>query len=128
MLIDDLRLGGTDVEVASSAEADDHLVTGLARFVDPSGLAVELFYGPILDHVPVQTPLISRFVTGDMRTRLRQVQVPTDLRNVAQRGQRIVIVEVSTKAFLIAITRDAYHQRIAILCTGEERQARRFTT
>ena len=27
---------------------------------------MELFYGPILDHVPVQTPAVSAFVTGDM--------------------------------------------------------------
>jgi len=63
-LVDRLASAGFPVEVASRAEADEHLVTGLAQFVDPSGLPVELFYGPILDHVPVQTPLVSSFVTG----------------------------------------------------------------
>ncbi|MBI5087762.1 MAG: VOC family protein, partial [Actinobacteria bacterium] len=62
----DLRAAGVAVDEASDAEADEHLVSGLARFVDPSGVHVELYYGPILDHVPVQTPLVSRFVTGDM--------------------------------------------------------------
>lgn len=57
---------GVEVETASEAEADDQLVTGLARFTDPSGVDIELFFGPILDHVRVQTPLISRFVTGEM--------------------------------------------------------------
>jgi 3,4-dihydroxy-9,10-secoandrosta-1,3,5(10)-triene-9,17-dione 4,5-dioxygenase len=65
-LLADLRGAGIAVEEASTTEADDHLVTGLARFLDPSGLPIELFYGPILDHVPVQTPLISRFVSGEM--------------------------------------------------------------
>ena len=37
-----------------------------SAFDDPGGNPVELFYGPILDHVPVQTPLVSSFVTGDM--------------------------------------------------------------
>jgi 3,4-dihydroxy-9,10-secoandrosta-1,3,5(10)-triene-9,17-dione 4,5-dioxygenase len=65
-VVDDLERAGVDVDVASDADADDQLVTGLARFTDPGGIRVELFFGPILDHVPVRTPLISRFVTGEM--------------------------------------------------------------
>jgi 3,4-dihydroxy-9,10-secoandrosta-1,3,5(10)-triene-9,17-dione 4,5-dioxygenase len=38
----------------------------MARFDDPAGNPVELFYGPVLDHVPVQLPAVSSFVTGDM--------------------------------------------------------------
>lgn len=41
-------------------------VTAFVSFVEPGGMTVELCCGPVLDHVPVQTPLVSRFVTGDM--------------------------------------------------------------
>jgi len=61
-----LEDAGVKVEVASEAEADERLVSGFVRFHDPGGVPVELFYAPILDHVPVQTPLVSSFVTGDM--------------------------------------------------------------
>jgi 3,4-dihydroxy-9,10-secoandrosta-1,3,5(10)-triene-9,17-dione 4,5-dioxygenase len=61
-----LREAGIVVDEVSEAEARERLVSGLARFVDPSGVNVELFFGPILDHVRVQTPLVSGFVTGDM--------------------------------------------------------------
>ncbi len=33
-------------------------MTGFVRFDDPGGNPVELFYGPVLDHVPVQTPTV----------------------------------------------------------------------
>jgi 3,4-dihydroxy-9,10-secoandrosta-1,3,5(10)-triene-9,17-dione 4,5-dioxygenase len=61
-----LRAAGVDVDEASEAESRERLVSGLLRFVDPSGVHVELFHGPILDHVRVQTPLVGRFVTGEM--------------------------------------------------------------
>ena len=58
---------GIKVTDGSDAEADERRVTGFARFDDPGGNPIELFYGPILDHKPVRTPLIvSSFVTGDM--------------------------------------------------------------
>lgn len=54
------------VDVASPDEADERRVAGLIRFSTPSGLPVELFYEPVLDHVPLVTPLVSGFVTGEM--------------------------------------------------------------
>ena len=57
---------GIKVTEGSDAEADERRVTGFARFDDPGGNPVELFYGPILDHVPVQLPAVSSFLTGDM--------------------------------------------------------------
>lgn len=57
---------GIKVTEGSAAEADERRVTGFARFDDPGGNPVELFYGPVLDHVPVQLPAVSSFVTGDM--------------------------------------------------------------
>jgi len=57
---------GTKVIAGTEEEAAERRVTGFAKFEDPGGTPVELFYGPVLDHVTVQTPLVSRFVTGDM--------------------------------------------------------------
>jgi 3,4-dihydroxy-9,10-secoandrosta-1,3,5(10)-triene-9,17-dione 4,5-dioxygenase len=56
---------GIKVTEGSDEEADERRVTGFARFDDPGGNPVELFYGPILDHVPVVLPTVSAFVTGD---------------------------------------------------------------
>jgi len=60
-----LEDAGTKVTQADDDEARARLVTGYARFEDPGGVPVEVFHGPILDHEPVQTPLVTKFVTGD---------------------------------------------------------------
>ncbi|MDV6270498.1 VOC family protein [Rhodococcus globerulus] len=57
---------GIKVTAGSTEECAERRVTGFARFDDPAGNPVELFYGPVLDHVLINTPLVSRFVTGDM--------------------------------------------------------------
>jgi 3,4-dihydroxy-9,10-secoandrosta-1,3,5(10)-triene-9,17-dione 4,5-dioxygenase len=57
---------GIKVVAGTKAECTERRVTGFVRFDDPGGNPVELFYGPILDHVPVRTPTVSAFVTGDM--------------------------------------------------------------
>lgn len=57
---------GLKVSEGTEAECADRRVTGFARFDDPGGNPIELFYGPVLDHVPVQLPMVSSFVTGDM--------------------------------------------------------------
>lgn len=57
---------GIKVTAGTEAECAERRVTGFARFLDPGGNPVELFYGPVLDHVRVRTPLVSGFVTGDM--------------------------------------------------------------
>jgi 3,4-dihydroxy-9,10-secoandrosta-1,3,5(10)-triene-9,17-dione 4,5-dioxygenase len=57
---------GIKVTAGTEAECAERRVTGFAKFLDPGGNPVELFYGPVLDHVRVQTPLVSGFVTGDL--------------------------------------------------------------
>jgi 3,4-dihydroxy-9,10-secoandrosta-1,3,5(10)-triene-9,17-dione 4,5-dioxygenase len=57
---------GIAVSVGSAADAEDHQVSGLIRFTDPAGAPIEVFHGPVLTHVPVVTPLVSSFVTGEM--------------------------------------------------------------
>jgi 3,4-dihydroxy-9,10-secoandrosta-1,3,5(10)-triene-9,17-dione 4,5-dioxygenase len=59
-----LELVGVKLEFGSAQEAADRQVSGFLRFTDPAGAPIELFYGPILTHVPVVTPLVSSFVTG----------------------------------------------------------------
>jgi 3,4-dihydroxy-9,10-secoandrosta-1,3,5(10)-triene-9,17-dione 4,5-dioxygenase len=57
---------GIKVVAGTKDECAERRVTGFVRFDDPGGNPVELFYGPVLDHVPVHTPAVSAFVTGDM--------------------------------------------------------------
>ncbi|MEU6352735.1 VOC family protein [Streptomyces sp. NPDC047072] len=65
-LVAAVEKAGVKVTAGTEAEAQERRVGGFVRFNDPGGNPVELFYGPILDHVPVSTPLVSKFVTGDM--------------------------------------------------------------
>jgi 3,4-dihydroxy-9,10-secoandrosta-1,3,5(10)-triene-9,17-dione 4,5-dioxygenase len=57
---------GIKVSEGDEAECAERRVTGFARFDDPGGNPIELFYGPVLDHVPVRLPTVSSFVTGDL--------------------------------------------------------------
>lgn len=65
-LVNAVENEGIKVVAGTEAECAERRVTGFARFLDPGGNAVELFYGPVLDHIRVHTPLVSSFVTGDM--------------------------------------------------------------
>ena len=56
---------GIKVVDGTTAESDERRVTGFVKFDDPGGNPIELFYGPIFDHKPVQLPTVSSFVTGD---------------------------------------------------------------
>ncbi|GAA4874383.1 VOC family protein [Saccharopolyspora cebuensis] len=55
---------GTPVAPLSPEEADDRAVERAITFRDPAGVAVEVFFGPVLDHGPVQAGPGQRFVTG----------------------------------------------------------------
>ena len=57
---------GIAVTPGTAEECADRRVTGFVHFADPAGNPVELYYGPVLDHMPVSAPLVSGFVTGDM--------------------------------------------------------------
>ncbi|PKK13237.1 MAG: 2,3-dihydroxybiphenyl 1,2-dioxygenase [Thermomonospora sp. CIF 1] len=57
---------GTDVTVLSPKEAAERDVEQAIAFKDPSGTPVEVFFGPVLDHSPLRTPLAHRFVTGPL--------------------------------------------------------------
>ncbi|HEX7739227.1 MAG TPA: VOC family protein [Marmoricola sp.] len=56
---------GAQVRVLSAAECAQRQVDSAITFEDPSGSAVEVFFGPVLDHDPVRTKWMQRFVTGD---------------------------------------------------------------
>lgn len=57
---------GLAPEAGSAEEAARRRVAGYVRFVEPGGSPIELYHGPIRDHVRVVTPLVNGFVTGDM--------------------------------------------------------------
>jgi 3,4-dihydroxy-9,10-secoandrosta-1,3,5(10)-triene-9,17-dione 4,5-dioxygenase len=61
-----LDLEGYKSVEGSREEAGQRLVGGFLTVEDPSGIPVEIFYSPILDHVRVNTPLVGQFVTGEM--------------------------------------------------------------
>jgi 3,4-dihydroxy-9,10-secoandrosta-1,3,5(10)-triene-9,17-dione 4,5-dioxygenase len=65
-VVADVEAAGVEVTMGSDEEAAARLVSGFASFSDPAGAPLEVFYGPILDHVPVVTPLVSSFVTDEM--------------------------------------------------------------
>ncbi len=61
-----VEAAGIKVVYGTAEEAAERRVNGFVHFDDPAGNPVELFYGPILDHVPVVLPTVSSFTTGDM--------------------------------------------------------------
>ncbi len=65
--VDQLRSAGRSVRCASDEDARARHVRGLVRTTDPGGFELELFHGPIFDHVPFVSPAgVSRFVTGGL--------------------------------------------------------------
>jgi 3,4-dihydroxy-9,10-secoandrosta-1,3,5(10)-triene-9,17-dione 4,5-dioxygenase len=56
---------GAKVASLDASECRDRGVTEALRFDDPAGNPLELYWGPALQHRAVETPLVSRFVTGD---------------------------------------------------------------
>jgi 3,4-dihydroxy-9,10-secoandrosta-1,3,5(10)-triene-9,17-dione 4,5-dioxygenase len=63
----ELEAHGAEVDSASVEECAERHVRGLIRTTDPSGVALELFHGPILDHQPFVSPTgVSGFVTGSL--------------------------------------------------------------
>jgi 3,4-dihydroxy-9,10-secoandrosta-1,3,5(10)-triene-9,17-dione 4,5-dioxygenase len=63
-LSDAVGAAGILVTEGTPEECAARRITGMARFTDPGGAPVELFFGPVLDHVPLRTPFGTDFVTG----------------------------------------------------------------
>ncbi|WP_248964148.1 VOC family protein [Sphaerisporangium perillae] len=59
-----VEASGTPVKVLSAEEAAERDAEQVITFIDPAGVPVEVFFGPVLDHSPVVTGLAQRFVTG----------------------------------------------------------------
>jgi 2,3-dihydroxybiphenyl 1,2-dioxygenase len=63
----ELEAAGHAVKPSSDAERANRRVSGMVHAIDPGGFALELFWGPILDHEPFVSPCGgSGFVTGTM--------------------------------------------------------------
>lgn len=65
VMVERVEAAGVKVHIGTQAECDVRQVTGFAGFDDPSGNPIELFYGPVLSHRPVQLNGVSGFVTGE---------------------------------------------------------------
>jgi 2,3-dihydroxybiphenyl 1,2-dioxygenase len=67
-LASQLRSAGVEVAAGSPDEARARRVAELIKFNDPSGIASEAYFGPLVDHLnPFHSPRpISGFVTGTM--------------------------------------------------------------
>ena len=63
-----LKAAGTTVQQGTQEEAQQRRVVGLIKFADPSGIPIEVFYGPPVSFErPFNSPLpISGFETGTM--------------------------------------------------------------
>ena len=48
-MIEQLRAAGVEVRQGTQAEVETRRVAGLIRFQDPSGMASEIFYGPLVN-------------------------------------------------------------------------------
>ena len=70
-----VEASGTTVTVLSEEESAERDAEQVIAFRDPAGMPVEVFFGPVLDHSPVVTPLGQRFVTGAQG--MGHVVVPT---------------------------------------------------
>ena len=63
----ELEAAGHAVKPSSEAERAERRVSGLMHTTDPGGFALELFWGPILDHEPFVSPQGgSGFVAGEL--------------------------------------------------------------
>jgi 2,3-dihydroxybiphenyl 1,2-dioxygenase len=62
-----LERAGVSVTAGTAEEAEARRVAGMIKFTDPSGMASEIFYGPLVNYdKPFQSPrAISGFKTGD---------------------------------------------------------------
>jgi len=62
----DLRDAGFEVRDGDAGDARRRCVSGFATVTDPGGNVLELYYGRLLDYVPLNSPAgVSAFVTGD---------------------------------------------------------------
>ena len=61
-----LEQAGVPAKAGTPAELDVRRVAGLLTFEDPSGHAIEVFWGASLDARPAFSPYGARFVTGEM--------------------------------------------------------------
>lgn len=64
-LVTRVEAAGIETRTGTAEECALRQVSGFAVFADPSGNPVELFYGPVLSHRPVELAHTSGFVTGD---------------------------------------------------------------
>lgn len=64
-LVSAVEAAGYPVKICDEGQARDRMVSGLARFADPDGTTIELFYGLKKDKDLFVSPTGARFLTGN---------------------------------------------------------------
>lgn len=55
-IAEQIRGEGVEIVEGTAEEAAERMVLGLVKFRDPSGVAMEVYHGPYIDHVPLSLP------------------------------------------------------------------------
>lgn len=103
-LAEDIEKAGTQVSWLSPKEAHHLGVEEAIAFEDPTGIRLEAFHSPVLDHSPVVTPFGNRFVTGEQG--MGHVVVPTPLVDRALEFYQEVLGFLPRGAFAIGAPSD----------------------
>jgi 3,4-dihydroxy-9,10-secoandrosta-1,3,5(10)-triene-9,17-dione 4,5-dioxygenase len=103
-LAEDVEKAGTQVSWLSPKEAYHLGVEEAIAFDDPTGIRLEVFHSPILDHSPVVTPFGNRFVTGEQG--MGHVVLPTPLVDQALAFYQEVLGFLPRGAFAIGAPSD----------------------
>jgi 3,4-dihydroxy-9,10-secoandrosta-1,3,5(10)-triene-9,17-dione 4,5-dioxygenase len=112
-LVEDVEAAGTAVKWLSPREAEALGVEEVVTFADPSGIPLEVFHSPILDHSPLITPFANRFVTGDQG--MGHVVLPTTALDETMAFYQQVLGFLPRGAFAIGAAGDEPAPRVRFL-------------
>jgi 3,4-dihydroxy-9,10-secoandrosta-1,3,5(10)-triene-9,17-dione 4,5-dioxygenase len=116
-LVEDLEVAGTPCKWLSPQEAHDRGTEEAVAFEDPTGITLEAFHSPILDHSPVVTPFGNRFLTGEQG--MGHVVLPTPAVDEALTFYQEVLGFLPRGAFAIGPPTDTPAPRVRFLGINE---------
>lgn len=116
-LIADLEAAGTPVKWLSPTEAYERGAEEVVAFEDPTGIPLEAFHSPVLDHSPVVTPFGNRFVTAEQG--MGHVVLPTPRVDEALAFYQEVLGFLPRGAFAIGPPGDSPAPRVRFLGLNE---------
>lgn len=116
-LVDDVEKAGTQVDWLTPQEAHQLGAEEVARFSDPTGIPLEVFHSPVLDHSPVVTAFGNRFVTGGQG--MGHVVLPTPTPDEALGFYQEVLGFLPRGAFAMGPPTDVAAPRVRFLGINE---------